>query len=61
MIARRESFIDEIINTKERKDLEERMNKIGINDLFSYNVNKRMNLITGTKNHPEKGLIYSVL
>ena len=61
MIAQRDSFIDEIINSKERKDIEERMNKIEINHLLCYNVNKRMNLITGTKNHPEKGLIYSVL
>jgi hypothetical protein len=37
------------------------MNKIEINRLLSYNVNKRMNLITRTKNHAEKDLIYSVL
>ena len=61
MIARRESFIDEIINTKDRKEIEEKMNKIGINDLLSYNVNKRMNLITATRKHAEKDHIYSVL
>ena len=61
IIAQRESFIDEIIKCKERKDIEELMTKIDMNLLLSYNVNKRMNLITGTKNHPEKGLIYSVL
>ena len=61
MIAQRDSFIDEIINSKERKDIEERMNKIEINHLLCYNVNKRMNLITGTKNHPEKDHIYSIL
>ena len=37
------------------------MNKIEISHLLSYNVNKRMNLITGTKEHPEKNHIYSVL
>jgi hypothetical protein len=37
------------------------MNKIELNLLLSYNVNKRMNLITGTKNHSEKDHIYSVL
>jgi hypothetical protein len=61
VIARRESFIDEIIKSKERKDIEERMNKIEINHLLSFNVNKRMNLITGTKNHAEKDHIYSIL
>jgi hypothetical protein len=49
IIARRESFIDEFINTKERKDIEERMIKIDIGLILSYNVNKRMNLITATK------------
>ena len=61
MIARRESFIDDIIGSKERKDIEERMNKIEISTLLSYNVNKRINLIIGTKRHAEKDLIYSVL
>ena len=61
MIARSESFIDVIINSKERKEIEDRMNKIEISHLLSYNVNKGMNLITGTKNHPEKDVIYSVL
>jgi hypothetical protein len=37
------------------------MKKIELNLLLSYNVNTRMNLITGTKNHPEKDHIYSVL
>jgi hypothetical protein len=37
------------------------MNKIELNHLLSYNLNKRMNLITGSKSHPEKDLIYSVL
>ncbi len=37
------------------------MNKIEMNLLLSYNMNKRVNLITGTKNHAEKDLIYSVL
>ena len=32
-----------------------------MNLLLSYNVNKRMNLITGTKKHAEKDHIYSVL
>jgi hypothetical protein len=32
-----------------------------INELLSYNVNKRMNLITGTKMHAERDHIYSVL
>ena len=32
-----------------------------MNDLLSYNLNKRMNLITATKKHPEKDHIYSVL
>jgi hypothetical protein len=58
---RRESIIDDIINSKERKDIEERMNSIDINHLLSYNLNKRMNLITGTKKHAEKDHIYSIL
>jgi hypothetical protein len=37
------------------------MNKTEISDLLSYNVNKRMNLITGTKGHAERDHIYSVL
>ena len=37
------------------------MNKIDMNLLLSYNVNKRMNLIIGTEKHAEKDLIYSVL
>ena len=37
------------------------MNKIEISHLLCYNLNKRMNLITGTKNHPEKDHIYSIL
>ena len=37
------------------------MKKIELNLLLSYNVNKRMNLITGTKDHPEKDHIYNVL
>ena len=61
VIAQRESFIDDIINSKDRKGIEDRMNNIEINLLLSYNVNKRMNLITGTKKHREKDLIYSVL
>jgi hypothetical protein len=61
VISQRESFIDDIINSKERKDIEERMNKIEMSLLLSYNVNKRMNLITGTKKHAEKDHIYSVL
>jgi hypothetical protein len=32
-----------------------------MNLLFSYNINKRVNLITGTKNHSEKDHIYSIL
>ena len=37
------------------------MNKIEMNLLLSYNTHKRVNLITGTKYHAEKDLIYSVL
>jgi hypothetical protein len=37
------------------------MNETEIDLLLSYNINKRMNLITGTKNHSEKDLIYNVL
>jgi hypothetical protein len=37
------------------------LNKIDFNLLLSYNTHKRVNLITGTKNHAEKDLIYSVL
>ena len=61
MIARKESFIDDIVSSKERKDIEERMNKISFNELLSYNLNKRMNLIIGTKNHPERDHIYNVI
>jgi len=32
-----------------------------MNLLFSYNINKRVNLITGTKNHSEKDHIYGIL
>ena len=61
MIAQRESFIDDIINSKERKNIEDLLNKIDINLLLSFNINKRMNLIIGTKDHAEKDLIYSNL
>ena len=61
MIVRRESFIDEIIKCTERKEIEKKMKDIKINDLLSYNVNKTMNLITGTKDHAEKDHIYNVL
>ena len=37
------------------------MNKIEMNLLLSFNIHKRVNLITGTKDHAEKDLIYSVL
>ena len=37
------------------------MKQIELNLLLSYNVNTRMNLITGTKEHSEKDHIYSVL
>ena len=37
------------------------MNKTEMNLLLSFNTHKRVNLITGTKNHLEKDLIYSVL
>jgi hypothetical protein len=53
--------MDEIIKSKERKIIEDQMNKIEINLLLSYNINKRMNLITGTKRHDVKDLIYSAL
>ena len=61
MIAQRDSFIDKIIRSKERKNIEDIMNETENDLLLSYNINKRMNLITGTKNHSEKDLIYSVL
>ena len=37
------------------------MNKTEMNLILSFNTHKRVNLITGTKNHPEKDLIYSLL
>ena len=37
------------------------MKEIKINDLLTFNVNKRMNLINGTKDHAEKDHIYNVL
>ena len=37
------------------------MKDIKINELLTYNVNKRINLITGTKDHAEKDHIYNVL
>ena len=61
IIASAHSFIDEINDCKARKGIEKLMNSKNISDLLSYNVNKRMNLITGTKEHPERDLIYSVL
>lgn len=60
-MAQRESFIDDIINSNERKNIEDLMNKIEMNLLLSFNIHKRVNLITGTRNHAEKDLIYSVL
>jgi hypothetical protein len=61
VIAQGESFIDDIIKSNERKDIEERMNAIQMSLLLSFNVNKRMNLITATKKHAEKDHIYSIL
>ena len=58
---RGESFIDKIIKCTERKEIENIMRGKNINELLSYNVNKRMNLITGTKDHAEKDHIYNVL
>ena len=37
------------------------MNAIQMSLLLSFNVNKRMNLITATKKHAEKDHIYSIL
>ena len=37
------------------------MKAIEIKKLLSYNINKRVNLITGTKDHPEKDFIYNEL
>jgi hypothetical protein len=37
------------------------LNKVEMNLLLSYNIHKRVNFISETKNHPEKDLIYSVL
>jgi hypothetical protein len=48
VISRKKSFIDDVMHSTERKDIEERMKKIELNLLLSYNVNTRMNLITGT-------------
>jgi hypothetical protein len=59
--VKKESFIDEIIKCTERKEIEDKMKNININLLLSYNVNKSMNLITGTKDHAEKDHIYNVL
>ena len=53
--------MDDIINSNERKNIEDIINQTEINLLLSYNINKRMNLITGTKYHDEKDLIYSAL
>ena len=53
--------MDEIIKCKEKKEIEERMKEIDLNLLLSFNLNKRMNLITGTRKHEEKDHIYSVL
>ena len=62
VIVKRESFIDEIIKCTERKEIEDKMKNINnINLLLSYNVNKSMNLITGTKDHAERDHIYNVL
>jgi hypothetical protein len=59
--VRGESFMDKIIKCTERKEIEKIMKDIKINELLTYNVNKRMNLITGTKDHAEKDHIYNVL
>jgi hypothetical protein len=53
--------MDEIIKCTERKEIEDKMKNININLLLSYNVNKSMNLITGTKDHAERDHIYNVL
>ena len=51
VIVKRESFMDKIIKCTERKEIEKIMKDIKINELLTYNVNKRMNLITGTKKY----------
>ena len=61
MIAQEKSFIDVINRKNGRRTIEEIMSNTEINLLLSYNINKRMNLITGTKRHTEKDLIYSML
>ena len=61
VIARKESFMEEIIKCTERKEIEDKMKNININLLLSYNVNKSMNLISGTKDHAERDHIYNVL
>jgi hypothetical protein len=61
VVAQRESFIDEINGSKERKFIEDYIEKTDINLLLSYNIYKRMNLITGVTNHELKEHIYSLL
>jgi hypothetical protein len=61
VIAQEKSFIDVINRKNGRRTIEEIMSNTEINLLLSYNINKRMNLITGTKRHTEKDLIYSML
>jgi hypothetical protein len=61
VIARKESFMEEIIKCTERKEIEDKMKNMNINVLLSYNVIKRINLITATKDHAEKDHIYNVL
>jgi hypothetical protein len=61
VIAKEKSFIDVIKRKNGRRTIEDIMSNTEINLLLSYNINKRMNLITGTKRHTEKDLIYSML
>ena len=61
VIARKESFMEEIIKCTERKEIEDKMKNMNINVLLSYNVINRINLITATKDHAEKDHIYNVL
>ena len=61
VIAKSESFIDEIVGSNEMKFIEDKMKETEINLLLSYNINKRMNLITGVTKHKFKEQIYSEL
>jgi hypothetical protein len=61
LTSKKDSFIDKFSDLKGRKNIEKAIDELELNDLLSFNIEKRINLISGTKNLPNRGLIYSAL